>query len=159
MATQNPPFALQNASHSAALFRQALASLKGARLPATYTNGAWPAGVVGAGDLAVSANATPNMSVNVAAGQAWIAGSTAANQGLYYCFNDAPVNLIIAAADPTNPRYDLVVATVLDAAYAGASNEWTLQVITGTAAPSPAAPALRSSPTARAAVARCGSRM
>ena len=142
MATQNPPFALQNASHSAALFRQAVASLKGARLPGTYTNGAWPAGVVGAGDLAVSANATPNMSVNVAAGQAWIAGSTAANQGLYYCFNDAPVNLVVAASDPTNPRYDLVAATVLDAAYAGASNEWLLQVITGTAAPSPAAPAV-----------------
>ncbi|WP_298330328.1 hypothetical protein [Haloactinopolyspora sp.] len=152
MAAENPPFVLQNASHSAALVRQAVASLKGARLPGTYTNNAWPAGVVGAGDLAVSANSTPNMSVNVAAGQAWIAGSEAANQGLYYCFNDAPVNLVVAASDPTNPRYDLVAATVLDAAYAGASNEWLLQVITGTAAASPVAPSLPANSLALALV-------
>lgn len=122
MAAESPPFALQNASHSAALFREALSSLI---LPA--------GGVVGVGDLLVTQSVTPAMSVSIAAGQVWVPGTSAPPaQGLYYGFNDAPVTLAIAASNATNPRIDRIVATVNDAAYTGVTNNWVLQVITGT---------------------------
>ena len=57
MATQSPPFTLQNAAHSAALFRQAAFSAFG------------QGGTLNAADLIVSAQSTPNMSVQVAAGR------------------------------------------------------------------------------------------
>ncbi len=95
-----------------------------------------------AGDLLVSANGTPNMTVLVAAGEALINGTQSSiYQGAYHCLNDASVSLSIAAADPTNPRIDLVVAQVRDAAYSGSNNDWILAVVTGTPAPSPSPPA------------------
>lgn len=118
-------------------------------------------GVENSAALAVTALATPNMSVNVAAGGVWIAGTlgsttsqsanasaqttygapaTFTSQGSYYDYNDATVNLPIAAANATNPRIDLVVATVQDADYSGTANQAILQVITGTPASSPVAP-------------------
>lgn len=99
------------------------------------------AGIVGAADLLVTANGTPNMTVNVAAGAAFIKGTETTYQGVYHVFNDAPVSLAIAASDPTNPRIDIVVAQVRDAFYSGASNDFRLVVVTGTPAGAPAAPA------------------
>lgn len=138
MTAQSPPFALQNASHSAALFRQAAFS-------------AWrnASGIVGPTDFAVTAQGTPNMSVIVAAGRAWMKGTQVASvsggnwstQAAYFGINDAPVTLTIAAADPTNPRIDVICAYVQDAFYSGSTNTLTLGVVTGTPAPSPAAPA------------------
>jgi hypothetical protein len=93
-----------------------------------------------AGDLLVVQNGTPNMSVNVGAGHVWIDGTESATQGVYHGYNDATKNLVVAASDPTNPRKDLVVAKVQDAAYSGAVNAWTLAVVTGTPAASPAEP-------------------
>jgi hypothetical protein len=122
MAAESPPFVLQNGSHSASLFREALASLLN---PA--------GGVVGLGDLAVTQNGTPNMTVNVAAGEIWVPGTAAPpTQGAYFCYNDATVSLAISAANATNPRIDKVCATVEDAAYSGSNNDWKLQVVTGT---------------------------
>lgn len=69
-------------------------------------------------------------------------------QGAYYCYNDdsaGVVNLTISASNPTNPRIDLVVAQVQDAAYSGSSNNWQLAVVTGTAAASPTIPTLPAS--------------
>jgi hypothetical protein len=131
------PYALQNAAHSAALFR--LATFSAFR----------QAGTIGAPDLVISAQTTPNMSIQVAAGRAWMLGTQLANvsggswttQGGYYGYNDAPVTLTVAAADPTNPRIDLVVAYVQDAFYSGASNLLVLGIVTGTPAATPAAPA------------------
>lgn len=99
-------------------------------------------GIVAPGDLAVTQNGTPNMSVNVAAGKAFVDGTENANQGAYLCANDATVNLAIAASNPTNPRKDLVVAKVQDAEWSGATNSWSLAVVTGTAAAVPAEPAV-----------------
>lgn len=141
MTAQTPPYALQNASHSAALFRQASSSFLGAALPATFSTGGTPGGVIGTGDLQVTADATANMSVNVAAGQCWMAGSQVANQGLYYGLNDATVNLAIAAASSSDPRIDIVVASAQDEEYSGTADGWVLQVVTGTPASSPTAPA------------------
>lgn len=150
MVAQSPPYALQNSAHSAALFRQATSS---AFLPG--------GGVLAAGELAVTAQATPNMSVAVAGGRAWIPGTQIANvtgqtfstQAAYFGLNDAPVSLTISAADPTNPRIDRVVAYVQDAFYSGAVNSLSLAVVTGTPAASPSAPAAPSNALTLATVA------
>lgn len=85
-------------------------------------------------DLAVSQNGTPNMGVSVAAGTAFVKGTSATFQGLYHVFNDAAKSITLAAADATNPRIDLIVARIRDAAYvAGSSNTWTLEAVTGAA--------------------------
>jgi len=69
-------------------------------------------------------------------------------QGAYYCYNDnsgGQVSLTIAASNPSNPRIDVVVAQVEDAAYTGSNNDWKLAVVTGTAAASPTVPSLPAS--------------
>ena len=130
MAAQNPPYAQQNGSHTAALFRQAFASTFGVAQPGTLGSSA--GGVTNATDLAVTAQASPNMTVNVAGGTCWIPQTSAANGGLYFGLNDATVVVTIAAANATNPRVDLICATVNDAAYSGSTNNWVIQAITGT---------------------------
>src|SRR5688500_13417181 len=55
-----------------------------------------------------------NMSVDVSSGAALVPGTVVTHQGFYYVFNDATVNLTIAASDPSNPRHDLIVARVRD---------------------------------------------
>ena len=105
-------------------------------------------GVVRATDFAVTQNGTPNMSVNVAAGGAFIRGTLNANQGAYHVWNDGTVNLSVTAADATNGRQDLVIAQVRDAAYSGATNDARITVVTGTAAASPVDPSLASFPNA-----------
>lgn len=95
-----------------------------------------------AGDLLVTQNGSPNMSVNVAAGHAWIDGTESPTQGAYHVYNDAVKNLAISAAHATLARKDLIVARVQDAQYSGATNAWTLAVVTGTPAGSPAEPAV-----------------
>ena len=105
-------------------------------------------GVVRATDFAVTQNGTPNMSVNVAAGGAFIRGTQSANQGAYHVYNDATVNLAVTAANPTNGRRDLVIAQVRDAYYSGATNDARITVVTGTAAASPVDPSLASFPNA-----------
>lgn len=131
-------------------------------------------GVVGSGDFYVTQNGTPNMSVNVAAGQIWIPGTLASTTGFpnninaqtgyglpstfneqasYYGWNNGTVNLTIAASNPTNPRIDLIVASIQDAQYSGSNNQPVLQVITGTPAASPVAPSAPASSVVLAQIA------
>ena len=99
-------------------------------------------GASGGGDLAVTQRgAGANMSVDVASGNAFVQGDTVGWQGMYHVSNDATENITIPAADPTNPRIDLIVAQVRDSQYAGATDDWSLDVVSGTAAPAPVAPA------------------
>jgi hypothetical protein len=98
-------------------------------------------GIINSSSLAVSANSPAGMSVVVASGWAAIVGTTQANMGVYTVYNDASTTLTITTADPTNPRIDRVVATVQDAYYSGAFNDVIFQVIAGTPAGSPVAPA------------------
>lgn len=119
--TLNQPYVLQGSSHSALLFRQAIGTLLG-------PNG----GVVSTGDFALSQLSTPNMSVNVAAGQIWVPGSS--GQALYYTRSDTTVNLAIGAANVSNPRVDTIVVQIEDAAYAGSNNDAILTVVPGAAA-------------------------
>lgn len=127
-----PPVALQNVSTlNADDFRGLIEAL----VPTE--------GVIASGDLAVTANGTPNMTVNCAAGAAVIVGDdTPATQGSYFVKNDGVVNLAIAAADPTNPRKDLIILQVRDSFYSGANDDARLAVVTGTPGASPAEPTL-----------------
>jgi hypothetical protein len=77
----------------------------------------------------------------VSSGWAAIVGTTQANMGTYVGYNDDTVVLGVTTADPTNPRIDRVCMTVNDAYYTGSLNNVVLQVVAGTPAGSPVAPA------------------
>lgn len=113
-------------------------------------------GVIGSADatLKVAQRAAgANMSVDVGAGACWVLGDDATTQPLYRCYNDATVNLVVTAADPTNPRIDRVIAEVRDATFSGAFSDWRLRVVAGTPAGSPAAPAVPNNAISLATVA------
>lgn len=137
MTVNAVPYVIQALSHPADNFRRAL------RFATINEQGVSPNDFwQGANALIVQQNGSPNMSVNVATGEALIKGTqNLTTQGSYHLINDATVNLTIAASDPTNPRIDIVCAAIQDAAYSGASNQALLQVVTGTPAPSPSPPA------------------
>jgi hypothetical protein len=129
MALRTPPSWLQNGSHPAENDRLSTQAL--------YAT----TGIIGSSSLAVTQNSPAGMSVRVASGWAAILGTTQANMGAYVIFNDAIDTLTVTTADPTNPRIDRVVATVRDAYYSGAFNDVIFQVVAGTPAGSPTAPA------------------
>lgn len=113
-------------------------------------------GVTTSGSMAVTQRgAGVNMSVDVAAGQGLVKGDDHSAQGLYGVWNDATKNLTISAADATNPRRDIIVARVKDAYYSGATNAFSLEVLTGTPAGTPVDPTIPNNclPLARVAVA------
>jgi len=97
-------------------------------------------GVVGSTDLAVSQNGTPNMSVNVAAGDIVISYL----DYLFHGWLTATKNVSVNAADPTNPRKDRVVAyvdlSVVSSASSNNPNALKLKSVAGTPAGSPTAP-------------------
>jgi hypothetical protein len=140
MTVQTVAYALQNASHSAALFRQSAS--------APWLSG----GPVASGELVVAAQGTPNMSVSLGAGRAKVVGTQSSppagvlftTQGMYDVLNDGPLTLTVATSNPTNPRIDAVYVAVQDSFYSGGSNAAIAGVATGTPAPSPVAPAIPS---------------
>lgn len=140
MALRTPPSWLQQGSHPAENDR-----LTNQAIFATT-------GIVGSTSMAVTANGTPNMSVNVATGWAAIVSSTT-NGGVYVCYNDATTNLTITAANASLARIDRVVVTVNDAYYSGSLNNVTFTVIAGTPAASPSAPATPSNSISLATIA------
>ena len=130
MTIRTPPSWLQNGSHPAENDR-------------LTTQALWATtGIINNTSLLVHQNTPAGLSVVVDSGWAAIVGTTQANMGTYVTYNDASVVLSLTTADPTNPRVDLVCATVNDAYYTGALNNVVLQVVTGTPAGSPVAPAL-----------------
>lgn len=142
MSQQVPPYALATASHGAELFRRA-----------TGFKVSQSGGVRGSGDLVVTQNGTPNMTVQVSAGEVYIPGTSTTYQGMYYGLNDGAISLSLSASDPTNPRIDLVAAVIQDSTYAGGANQWVLQLITGSPAATPSVPALPASAIAIARIA------
>lgn len=142
MAEVTPPGFLQNAGnvHTAEILRASYSGLiNGVKTAAgLVTRGGVALGI--GGNLQVTQNGAPNMSVNVASGQIYIPGTEGSKQATYSCVNDATKNVTITAADGTNPRIDLIVAKVQDTLYSGAVNSWSIVVVTGTPAGSPAVP-------------------
>jgi len=130
MAIRTPPSWLQNGSHPAENDR-------------LTTQALWATtGIIKSNSLLVHENTPPGLSVVVDSGWAAIVGTTQADMGTYVTYNDASVVLSLNTANPTNPRIDLICATVNDAYYTGALNNVVIQAIAGTPAGSPVAPAL-----------------
>lgn len=149
MTVEALPWAIQGQSHNATVARNAVAALMGApsaalTAAAQITTAGGSHGVVLSGDLAVTQNGSPNMSVNVAAGRCFVRSqeTLSLGHGTYTGFNDATLNVAVAASDPTNPRRDLVVFQVRDSNYSGASTDARITVVTGTPAASPVDPAV-----------------
>lgn len=133
----NQPLWLQNSTYPAALDRQAIAA-------------AFVPGVLGSGsgELAVTQRAAgANLSVDVAAGRVVVPMTDAPNQGSALCVSTAVNNLVVGGAPGAGlSRIDLVIARVYDASLIGGSiNGWQLEIVAGTPAASPAAPALPTS--------------
>jgi hypothetical protein len=98
-----------------------------------------------AADLKVSASGVPDGFVHVAAGSATVRGTQAPGaQGMYHLFNDATVDINVLGPNPahaTLDRIDLVVLRIQDSFYAGGVDTATVEMVTGTPAGSPVAPA------------------
>jgi hypothetical protein len=82
VAAEPEAYALAAVSQAPEPFRRLLSSIFGNR-----------PGVVNAADWAVTQNGTPNMSVNVAAGQGLVLGSESSTQGGYFCQSLSVTNL------------------------------------------------------------------
>ena len=130
MTLRTPPSWEQNASHPAENDR-------------LTTQALWATtGIINDASLEVTQNSPTGMSVRVASGWAAIVGTTQPLMGTYVMYNDATVVLTITTANPTNPRIDLIVATVNDSYYSGVSDNVVFQVIAGTPSGSPAVPSV-----------------
>lgn len=141
MTLRTPPSWLQNGSHPAENDR-------------LTTQAIWATtGIINSSSLAVTPNSPVGMSVRIASGWAAIVGTTQANMGTYVAYNDAQVTVAITTADPTNPRIDLICMTVNDSYYSGSTNNVVFQVVAGTPAGSPVAPALPANSISLATVA------
>jgi hypothetical protein len=140
MTLRTPPSWLQNGSHPAENDR-------------LTTQALWATtGIIKSTSLAVTQNSPVGMSVIIASGWAAIVGTTQANMGTYVGYNDANTVVAITTANPTNPRIDLICATVNDAYYTGSTNNVVFQVVAGTPAGSPVAPTLPANSIALATV-------
>ena len=104
--------------------------------------------VEGATDMPVTALGSPNMTVNVGTGQAWIEGTYLTSsesgvvvQGDYWVQNDTVYNLPIPAANSSLGRIDLVCVVVTDSneGQAGSTGA-TIIDVPGTPSASPVAP-------------------
>ena len=131
MTVSNPPIFLQSELHPAEDVRRWISSSVGG-VP----------GVDSQESLRVTPNGTPNMTVVVAAGGAYIQGSENLYQGMYFTDNRGAESVTVQVADPTNDRIDFIVIHVKDSEYSGSDNEVIIESITGTPAPIPVAPAL-----------------
>ena len=140
MAPINPPSYLQAGTYSARSDRLLLAAHMAPDDgvgPLAMRSGVRPRPAGSA--LQVAQRSSPSMFVTVGAGSAFIQSSASAGGG-YLVVNDAPHDLAIPAAHATLGRRDIVVARIYDAEVAGSTNQWALEVISGTPAGSPTAP-------------------
>lgn len=89
-------------------------------------------GIVSAGDYAVTYSGSA-LTLNIAAGVAYVKGGNIADQGMYREYTTASVQATCPAADATNPRIDTVILRVFDnAADASALNKARIDIVPGT---------------------------
>lgn len=137
MATINPPAWMQAGSYPARNDRLALTALLAypgfladEATPMRIRQGVKPSYTNY--QLKVRAAPTPNMTVIVSAGFAFIDQHDTGGTGTYVGVNDADVTLTVQPAGGAGQyRKDTVVASAYDAEYAGAVSEWRLEVIQG----------------------------
>lgn len=141
MALRTPPSWLQNGVHPAENDRLS-------------TQAVWAStGIINTGSLLVTADSPVSMDVIVAAGWCAIVGNYQPNMGTYVVYNDNATTLTLANGDPINPRIDRIVVTVQDSYYTGTADDVILQVLTGTPAATPVAPAIPTNSISLATVA------
>jgi hypothetical protein len=119
-------FALQAGTYGAEVTRRWV----GALLQRGATVGSIEGGLVGATDCAITIGS--GLHLKVAAGEAFVAGTSSASQGGYYLRNTASAELTLAAANETNPRVDRISAIIKDKAYTGTEDTFSVAVETGT---------------------------
>ncbi|MEU6229991.1 hypothetical protein [Streptomyces sp. NPDC047042] len=137
MAVINPPAWQQAGSYPARNDRLALTSLLSypgflvdESTPMRIRQGVKPSYTQQ--QLKVRPALTPNMTVIVSAGFAYVDQHDTGGSGTYICVNDADVTLTVQPAGGAGQfRKDTVVASVYDAEYAGALSEWRLEIIQG----------------------------
>jgi hypothetical protein len=140
MAPVSPPVYLQMAALPASTDRLVLAALVRGNAAAPAA-GILPYGSDGGTSLTVSVSAPADNKVTVPAAVYVIPDGLG---GVYLGVNNAPYQLTIPPAHATLGRKDIIVARVYDSENGGGSDEFTLEVVTGTAAVSPTAPAVPS---------------
>ena len=128
MAVESTPGFLQNLTYSAEVTRR---SINSPMLLRGSTVGSAVGGLVNPSDLQVTW-ASSGLTVSVSTGEAMVPGSSSTTQSAYYLRNAAPLTLSPAAANPSNPRIDLVAAEIADSTYTGATNTGSIAIITGT---------------------------
>lgn len=97
-------------------------------------------GVIGSGDMKVTAAGGGGMKVDIAAGTALVKGDSGTpavgvSQGLYTAINDASIAnaVTLSASDGTNPRIDQICLRVRDSSdLATGADDATFLVVTGT---------------------------
>jgi hypothetical protein len=95
----------------------------------------------------VTANGTPNASVNVAAFQYALPNSRGIFPYIVTLDSSKSIDVLVAnPSDPTNARRDLIIAQQSDAYYGDASSPFEVKRITGTPAASPSDPTVPGSP-------------
>lgn len=137
MALINPPAWMQAGSYPARTDRLVIASmlsypgfLVDESTPLRIRQGVRPSYTNQ--QLKVRAAPTPNMTVIVSAGMAYVDNHDAGGSGTYVCINDSDMILPIQPAGGTGQyRKDCVIASVYDAETAGSASEWRLEVIQG----------------------------
>ncbi|MEE4491620.1 hypothetical protein [Streptomyces sp. BE230] len=137
MALINPPAWMQAGSYPARTDRLVITSLLSypgfladEATPMRVRQGVKPSYINQ--QLKVRAAATPNMTVIVSGGFAYIDQHDAGGQGTYVCATDGDTILTIQPAGGAGQyRRDCVVASVYDAETAGSVSEWRLEVIQG----------------------------
>lgn len=131
MAILNPPAWLQAGSYDARRDRM------------VYSTMMQSVGAINADSMRVEAQASPNMSVRISGGYAFVSSGNEIT-GYYNVVNDAYDSLTIPDADPTNPRIDVVVLRVYDAEYSGSTNLARFEVVVGSPSSSPTVPSIPS---------------
>ena len=99
------------------------------------------AGVLAVGDWAITSQSSAIL--NIAAGTACVAGTSATEQHSYICRNPTVKTIQPPGPPATNNRYDLICLTAHDGQVLGDHvYEWQVQCISGTQSASPSLPAL-----------------
>lgn len=96
-------------------------------------------GLFARGDFAVTQRAAgANMSVDIGAGRAYVDPAAVARQGSYLVWSGSTINTLSnggytwAAADPANPRIDLLCIEVADTDFSGSYTGYKFRIVDGT---------------------------
>lgn len=81
-----------------------------------------------------------NMTLKISSGMIIVPITSIDPPGAYLCYNDSDWSADLAVASGANPRYDLVIAEVLDATLGDVSSQWQFRVIAGTPGANPTSP-------------------